>query len=157
VFGSSPADVDHREQRAIRLVGDEEDLMMFSLKSLVTASVAVALGLATAASTGASVTANHAMYLTFNRPVSLPGVALGTGTYIFELPEPMTAHSLVRVLSRDRKIVYFTAFTYAVDRPADLPREARISFKEAAPDRPQPIASWWPEDSAGRQFIYTTK
>jgi hypothetical protein len=61
------------------------------------------------------------------------------------------------VLSRDRKIVYFTAFTNAVDRPADLPREQRISFKEAAPDRPQPIALWWPEDSAGRQFIYTTR
>jgi hypothetical protein len=129
---------------------------MLSRKLLVTASAAVALGLVTAASTGASVTANHAMYLTFNRPISLPGVALGTGTYIFELPDPIGAHSLVRVLSRDRKIVYFTAFTYAVDRPADLPREQRISFKEAAPDRPQPIAMWWPEDSAGRQFIYST-
>ena len=130
---------------------------MLSRKSLVTALAAVALGLVTVASTGASVTANHTMYLTFNRPVSLPGVSLGTGTYIFELPEPMGAHSLVRVLSRDRKIVYFTAFTYAVDRPADLPRDQRISFKETAPDMPPPIATWWPEVSAGRQFIYSTK
>jgi hypothetical protein len=130
---------------------------MFSRKSLVTASAVVAIALATAASTGASVAANHTMYLTFNRPVSLPGVALGTGTYIFELPEPMVDPSLVRVLSRDRKIVYFTAFTYAVARPADLPRGQRLSFNEAAPDRPQTIAFWWPEDSPGRQFIYSTK
>ena len=130
---------------------------MFSRKSIVTAAAAVALGLATAASTGASVASKHTMYLTFTRPVLLPGVALGTGSYIFELPDPMGAHSLVRVLSRDRKIVYLTAFTLTVDRPADLPREQRISFNEAAPGTPQPIGLWWPEDSTGRQFIYSTK
>jgi hypothetical protein len=130
---------------------------MFSRKSFVTASAAVALALGIAASTGASVTANHTMYLTFHRPVALPGVELGTGTYIFELPDPMGDHSLVRVLSRDRKIVYFTAFTYSVTRPHDLPRDQRISFKEAAPDMPRPIGTWWPEDSDGRQFIYSNK
>lgn len=127
---------------------------MLSRKSFVTASAVVALGLATVASTGATVADNHMMYLTFNRPVSLPGVGLGTGTYIFEIPDGGD-HSVVRVLSRDRKTVYFTAFTYVVDRPAGLPREQRISFKETAPDRPVPIDVWWLEASTGRQFIYS--
>ena len=130
---------------------------MFSRKSLVTALAAVALALVTAASTGASVAANHTMYLTFSRPVSLPGVTLGTGTYVFELPDSVGDHSIVRVLSRDRKLVYLTAFTNAVNRPADLPRDQRISFKEASPDSPQPIGIWWPDESVGRQFIYSTK
>ena len=130
---------------------------MFSRKSLVTALAAIVLGLATAASIRASVAESHTMYLTFSRPVALPGVALGSGSYIFEMPDPIGAHSVVRVLSRDRKIVYFTAYTDAVDRPAALPRAQRITFKEAAPDRPTPIAVWFPEDSAGRQFIYPAK
>jgi hypothetical protein len=58
---------------------------MFYRKRLVTAFAAVALGLATAASIRASVSDNYTMYLTFSQPVSLPGVALGSGTYIFEL------------------------------------------------------------------------
>jgi hypothetical protein len=126
---------------------------MVSRKQFVAMCAAVIVGLSVAASLGASTDANHTMYLTFNRPVSLPGVALGSGTYIFEIPEP-TAHDVVRVLSRDRKIVYLTAFTNSLDRPADIPRDQRVSFKEAAPDRPQPIAVWWADNSAGREFIY---
>ena len=71
---------------------------------------------ATAVSLGASPKAKHTMYVTFNRPVSLPGVTLGSGTYIFEAPDSDSDHDLVRVLSRDRKIVILTTFTRAVDR-----------------------------------------
>ena len=37
---------------------------------------------------------NKTTYLTFNRPVGLPGVTLGSGTYVFELPEPMSSEGL---------------------------------------------------------------
>lgn len=130
---------------------------MFSRKSLVTALAVVVVGLATAASIRASVTANHTAYLTFNRPVSLPGVSLGSGTYIFEVPDPIGAHDVVRVLSRDRKIAYFMARTHTVARPAGMKRDQVISFAEASPNVPQPITVWWPEDSAGRQFIYSKR
>jgi hypothetical protein len=94
------------------------------------------------------------MFVTFNRPVALPGVALGTGTYIFELPEATGDHNLVRVLSKDRSIVYLTAFTATVDRPAGMKPTQVISFAESASNRPVPIAVWWPEHSAGREFVY---
>ena len=129
---------------------------MFSRKRIVTALAAVILGLATAVSIGARVSNDHTMYLTFNRPVSLPGVALGSGTYIFELLDH-SGHNAVRVLSRDGKINYFTGLTYSVNRPPDLKRDHVISFGEASPNSPQPIAVWWPDGSAGRQFIYPKK
>jgi hypothetical protein len=136
--------------------GDEEGWTMFSRKRLVTALGVVVLGLATTASIGAGVHDNDTMYVSFNRPVALPGVSLGSGTYVFERLD-MHAHSVVRVLSRDRKIVHFTAFTHAVDRPAGLKRDQVISFAEPSPNVPQQIAIWWPEDSPGRQFIYPEK
>jgi len=126
-------------------------------KPLVTALAVVIVGLATAVSIGAGASDNNTMYVTFSRPVSLPGVSLRSGTYIFERLD-FQAHSVVRVLSRDRTINHYTGFTYPVDRPADLKRDHVISFAEASPGAVQPIAIWWPPDSgAGRHFIYPKK
>jgi hypothetical protein len=129
---------------------------MFSCRGLVAAVGMIILGLATTASIGAGVHDNDTMYVSFNQPVALPGVSLGSGTYIFERLD-VHAHSVVRVLSRDRKIVLFNAFTYPVDRPAGLKRDQVVTFAEASPNSPKPIAVWWPEDSNGRQFIYPEK
>lgn len=127
---------------------------MFSRKSLVMALALVGIGLATAVSIGASTNAKHTMYVTFNRPVSLPGVTLGVGTYIFETPDPVSDLDLVRVLSRDRSIVILTTFTRQVERYSGMKRDQVISFGEAPANEAQPITVWWPQDSPGRQFVY---
>ena len=94
-------------------------------------------------------------YLKFTRPVTLPGVQLGAGTYVFELPDPMGAFDVVRVSSQDRRTVYLTAFTRIVERPKDLRPGQPISFGEARPNAPLPIRAWWPGgESTGREFIY---
>ena len=94
------------------------------------------------------------MYVTFNRPVGLPGVTLGSGTYIFETPDAMGDHTLVRVSSRDRSIVILTAFTRTVDRAPDLKPGQVISFGEGPADGAQPIAVWWSDNAMGHQFVY---
>jgi len=127
---------------------------MFSRKLYVVLLAAVVAAVTTVPATRADVGDNHTMYLTFNRPVGLPGVALAKGTYIFETPDPIGANGVVRVLSRDRKIVYLTTFTNEVSRPRNVERGPAISFGEAAPDLPVPIAVWWSDGSIGRQFIY---
>ena len=126
---------------------------MFSRKLYVVLLAAVVAALATVPATRADV-GDHTMYLTFNRPVGLPGVSLAKGTYIFETPDPIGASGAVRVLSRDRKIVYLTTFTREVNRPDNVARGEVISFGEASPDRPVPISVWWSDGSIGRQFIY---
>jgi hypothetical protein len=94
-------------------------------------------------------------YLKFTRPVTLPGVQLGAGTYVFELPDPMGAYDVVRVSSQDRRTVYYTAFTRIVERPKEGRPGQLISFGEARPNAPLPIRVWWPSgESMGREFIY---
>jgi hypothetical protein len=94
-------------------------------------------------------------YLTFSQPVRLPGVALGSGTYIFEIANPDTSSDVVRVLSRDRSKSYFMGFTRAVNRPATLTRRQMVSLAESAAGSPPPVAVWWLEnESTGREFIY---
>jgi hypothetical protein len=94
-------------------------------------------------------------YLTFSHAVRLPGVALGSGTYIFELASPDTTGGIVRVLSRDRTRSYFMGFTRPVARRDGVAREQTITLGESAPGAAPPVAVWWPDgDSHGRQFIY---
>ena len=92
-------------------------------------------------------------YLTFSAPVSLPGVTLGSGTYVFELAG--VSRDLVRVTNRDNPIVYLTAFTHAVARPAGMGLDTSIILGESPSGTPRPIKVWFPEQSGtGREFIY---
>ena len=126
-------------------------------RRLLAAVAGVALVGVAAAGTRAAETTNdpsRRMYVKFSRPVALPGVALGAGVYLFELPDPVGASDVVRVSSQDRRMVYFTAFTRIVERPVyDL--EQPVSFGEAPASQPQPITAWWPAGApTGREFIY---
>jgi hypothetical protein len=94
-------------------------------------------------------------YLTFSRPVALPGVELAAGTYVFELAAPLTDHSLVRVLNRDRSKIYLLAFTNAIDRPVGRHSDNVVTLGESARGTPPPILAWYPiGDSIGREFVY---
>ena len=103
----------------------------------------------------AASTAERTNYITFSRAVQLPGVTLGAGRYIFELPSPLTAPSVVQVLSRDRRTAYFMGFTHAVERPRGMRSDAPISLGESQAGAPPRIAAWWPiGENTGRQFVY---
>ena len=131
---------------------------MFARTKFAAGLAVVMLGALLGVSTRADSNPNKTTYLTFSAPVALPGVTLGSGTYIFELPEPGDAWTIVRVLSRDRSIVYYTGFTHPVSRPAGVSQEQMITFAEAQPNVPRPIAVWWPEnESTGRQFVYANR
>jgi len=136
----------------------QEDKAM-TRRSLLAVVAGLALaGLTAPVATRARENANdldRKMFVKFTRPVALPGVALGAGTYVFELPDPIDAWNVVRVTSQDRRTVYLTAFTRIVDRPRGLRADQVVSFGEASPSAPQPIRVWWPTgESTGREFIY---
>lgn len=95
-------------------------------------------------------------HVTFSGPVALPGVGLGTGTYIFERSgqDPR----LVHVFNGDRSRVYFTGFTRAVARPAAMRRDRIVTFAEGRPGQPPRIAAWYPIGaSTGYEFLYPSK
>jgi hypothetical protein len=94
-------------------------------------------------------------YLTFSQPVSLPGISLGSGTYTFEIANPDTSADVVRVMSRDRSVVYFMGFTTSITRPYGMSRDRNVSLGESAKGVPPPITVWWPQNEAtGHEFLY---
>jgi hypothetical protein len=103
----------------------------------------------------AQVPLHRTAYLTFTAPVTLPGTSLGTGTYMFELADPMGDLTIVRVSSRDGAKVYYTGFTELVPRP-HRHSDGLVSLGEAAPGMPVPITVWYPRDDLnGRRFVYS--
>ena len=119
------------------------------------ALIAVVLSIQAIVSLDASAPESRMNYLSFNAATRLPGVGLGAGTYIFELAAPEGDQSIVRVSSRDRKIVYYMGFTELISRPAGMSPDRFVSFGEASPQTPMPITVWYPAgEPMGRRFIY---
>jgi hypothetical protein len=128
---------------------------MLKRRSMLKALGAAIVGVAMVGAAEAQGDGRGTNYLTFNTPVALPGVALGPGTYIFELADHQVSMTLVRVLSRDRNHVYLTAFTHTVERPRSLPASHVVSFGEVPAGMVPPITDWYPiGEKLGHQFIY---
>lgn len=124
-------------------------------KLTYTVSAIVILSVLATSSTGAVFNSKRTTYLTFNKPIRLPGLSLGAGTYRFELPDPDHSWNVVRVSSRNGTHIYLTAFTRVVGRPPGMSSAQRIIFGEAPEGIPTPISTWYPQDeNTGRQFIY---
>lgn len=128
---------------------------MFNRKSAA-AAFGVALGLVVAAASVHAWNPVPRTQLTFSGAVSLPGVTLAAGTYVFEIANPESSSNIVRVRSKaDSRHVYFMAFTYRIDRPATLGAERQIVLGEASAGKAPPILAWFPAGtSTGQQFIY---
>src|SRR5262245_19761859 len=72
-------------------------------------------------------------YLTFSGPVSLPGITLPAGTYVFQRAVPSHDPLVVRVSSANRRTVYLTTFTQLINRPDGLPADRLVMWGEPKP------------------------
>ena len=94
-------------------------------------------------------------YFTFSRAVQVPGVTLPAGSYLFEVVNPETNGTVVRVASRDRSRVYLSRVTVPVERPRSRNMQPQIVLGEAQAGQPPRIASWFPDGATvGHAFIY---
>jgi len=124
-------------------------------RKAVLAAFGVVFGVSAAVATAVAWDPMHRQTaLTFNRSVSLPGVTLEPGTYVFELANPESGSNVVRVRREDYRQVYYAGFTHMVERPDSLGGRP-VLLGEAIPGKAVPILAWYPQgDRMGRQFIY---
>lgn len=91
---------------------------------------------------------------TFSGPITLPGVTLPAGQYLFRLADPNSSSKVVQVLNADGTKPYGMFFAMAAERfePASTPE---IRFMETASGTPAAIRTWWyPGERTGYEFIY---
>lgn len=91
---------------------------------------------------------------TFNAPVTLPGVTLAPGQYLFRLADPNSSAQVVQILNADGTKPYGLFFTMPAERfePAAAPE---VRFMETASGTPAAIRTWWyPGERRGYEFIF---
>jgi hypothetical protein len=71
------------------------------LKRIVALSASAILALSMG--TARAQPADYRTFFTFSAPVTLPGVTLPAGTYLFRLADPTTGRTVINVLSADGK------------------------------------------------------
>lgn len=126
----------------------------FAVRNMAFLAAAALLTFAFTAATGAAEWGKLDR-ITFSRAVALPGVVLPAGSYTFEIANPNSSATVVRVTHSDTHRVYFAAFTENVRRPADLARGQMVTFGEASAGAPVPIAVWYPAAGEhGHRFLY---
>jgi hypothetical protein len=92
--------------------------------------------------------------LTFSTAVALPDVTRAAGASLFESRPGGTNPNIVRVLSPNRRKLFYLGFTFRIFRP---PRaEPGIpTFGEPANGAPAPVTAWYPVGSnSGCAFMY---
>jgi hypothetical protein len=91
---------------------------------------------------------------TFSGPITLPGVTLPAGQYLFRLADPNSSSKVVQVLNAEGTKPYGLFFTLSAERfePASTPE---VRFMETASGTPAAIRTWWyPGERTGYEFIY---
>jgi hypothetical protein len=91
---------------------------------------------------------------TFNRPVSVPGVTLPAGEYLFRIVNTETNRRVIQVLSGDGKTPYAMLHSIPEIR-RDASDKPEVRFMETAKGQPSAIKTWWyPGERTGYEFIY---
>lgn len=91
---------------------------------------------------------------TFNRPISLPGVTLPAGDYLFRIVNTETGRTVIQVLSGDGKTPYAMLHSIPEIR-RDASDRPEVRFMETGKGQPSAIKTWWyPGERTGYEFIY---
>lgn len=91
---------------------------------------------------------------TFSGPVSMPGVTLPAGEYLFRLANPDSGRNVVQVLNAEGTKPYGIFFAMRAERlePASTPE---VRFMETSAGMPAAIKTWWyPGERSGYEFVY---
>jgi hypothetical protein len=118
----------------------------------VVSALGAALGLVAAVATAE--TFEKRTVFTFNRPISLPGVTLPAGDYLFRIVDTTTSRKVIQVLSGDGKTPY--AMLHSIpDIRVEVSENPEVRFMETAKGTPSAVKTWWyPGERIGYEFIY---
>jgi hypothetical protein len=97
---------------------------------------------------------NKLTYLSFSKPIQLPGVTLPAGRYRFELADPVESRRVIKVQSEDGKQQLAMLLTMQ-NHSSDPAKDPLVLFGETPEGQPDAVKAWvYPGESTGYEFIY---
>lgn len=100
---------------------------------------------------------NNMTIVTFSAPVSLPGVTLPAGSYMFKLADSQVNRNIVQVFTKDRSKILATILAIPAER-MQTADETVITFNESPANAAPAIRYWYyPGEKRGQEFAYPKK
>jgi len=94
-------------------------------------------------------------YLTFSKPVQLPGVMLPAGRYRFQLADVVESRRVIKVQSEDGKKQIAMLLTVP-NQLRDIPKDPVVLFTETAVGQPEAVRTFnYPGERTGYEFVYS--
>ena len=122
-------------------------------KFIWTACAAI-IGMALVASVARAETFDKRTVFSFSQPITLPGVTLPAGDYLFRIVDTTTSRKVIQVLSGDGKTPYAMLHSIPETR-RDASANPEVRFMETAKGHPNAVKTWWyPHERIGYEFIY---
>lgn len=116
--------------------------------------LAAAVVTLTMISTANADTFNKKTKLTFSKPVRVPGVTLGAGTYIFKLVDSQSSRHIVQVSNLRQDKVYATILAIP-DYKLNPSSKTIVTFGEVGAGCAAAVKAWfYPGDTFGNRFVY---
>jgi hypothetical protein len=126
---------------------------MGRIKSTVLAAVAGVV-LTAGALAAQGIPTDRSTFVTVSGPVSLPGVTLPAGTYLFRLADTLSTRNVVQIFDKDRTKIFATIIAVPAER-MEPSGDAVITFKETPSDRPPALHYWYyAGEKSGQEFVY---
>jgi hypothetical protein len=97
---------------------------------------------------------DKATKLTFSGPVEVPGMALGAGTYWFQLADTRANRNIVQIWNEDHTQLIATILAIP-DYKLHPAGNDFVKFDERPTGTPEAIQAWfYPGDNFGQEFVY---
>jgi len=93
-------------------------------------------------------------YLTFSKPIQMPGKTLPAGRYRFQLADTEESRRVIKVQSEDGKHQLLMLQTMP-NQLRDIPKDPVVLFRETAQGQPDAVRSFnYPGERTGYEFVY---
>lgn len=126
---------------------------MNRMKTTLSAAAA-ALLLTAGLASAQGVLPDRATLVTVSAPVTIPGITLPAGTYLFRLADSMANRNIVQIFDKDRTKIFATLLAVPAER-SEVTDESVVTFKETPSDRPPAVHFWYyAGEKSGQEFAY---
>ena len=121
-----------------------------SILSATGAAVVLAGGLAAAQ----GVVPDRSTFVTISAPVSIPGMVLPAGEYLFRIADSQTNRNIVQIYDKERSKIFATLIAVAAERN-EPSNESVITFRETPANEAPALRYWYyAGEKTGQEFAY---
>jgi hypothetical protein len=131
----------------------QEDKLMGRFKPLLGATAA-AMALTAGVAMAQGIVPDRSTIVTISAPVSVPGVVLPAGEYLFRLADSNANRNIVQIYDKDKTKIFATLIAIPAERN-EPSGDAVVTFRETPANQAPALRYWYfAGEKAGNEFAY---